>query len=192
MYLENHNLTKHGELTYKLNSIFDKLDTEEEQLVYLSEVITFLVNIDIKNQNVLLNKRMPEHVYLAKKKQTDMAKLFFYKQASRINYNFDANAFTNDEVSDLDKKIDAALAALDVIIMGQAALGEEIQDLKDELATLKSAYVLGKKTWKQKATGIVVSFVGKKGTDAVWDAIKPNIKDFLVNHASEVIHKLLT
>jgi hypothetical protein len=76
--------------------------------------------------------------------------------------------------------------------MGQTALGEEIQDLKTELGSLKSAYILGKKTWKQKATGIVVSFVGKKGTDVAWDAIKPHVKDFLINHSPEIIHKLLS
>ncbi|HAL81057.1 MAG TPA: hypothetical protein DCO83_01555 [Mucilaginibacter sp.] len=74
MYLENHNFTKHGELTYKLNLIFNELDTKEEQLVYRPEVITFLVNIDIKNQKMLQSKGMPEHVYLAHKMQTDMAK----------------------------------------------------------------------------------------------------------------------
>jgi hypothetical protein len=186
MYLENHNLTKHRELTYKLNSIFSELDTKEEQLVYLSEIITFLVNVDIKNQS----KRMPENVYLAYKMKTDMAKRFFYKQASRINYKFDTNAFTNDEVSDLNKKIDAALSALDTLIMGQSALGEEIQDLKDELTSLKSSYIYGKKTWKQKATGIVVSYLANKGADAGWDAVKPFVSDFMVNHATKIIHMI--
>jgi hypothetical protein len=40
MYLENHNYTKHRELIYKLDVIFNDLGTKEEQLVYLSEVFS--------------------------------------------------------------------------------------------------------------------------------------------------------
>jgi hypothetical protein len=174
-----------------LNAIFSELTTKEEQLVYLSEVITFLINVDIENEKTFISGRMPERSYLAYKIQTNMAKRFFFKQASRINYNFDANAFTSEEVTDLDQKINLVLSEREVIKSGQAAANDEIQELKNELTSLKSAYILGKKTWKQKATGIVVSYLATKGSDAGWEAIKPYMKDFIVHQAPDIIHKLL-
>ena len=180
-----------NELSNNIESEIYTLYNKTERLLCISELINYLIQDVIKLNSNPYN-RYSDDDKIIYSKGINKLKYILYSLASTVaDYNFDTNAFTNDEVVDLNQKIDSILSVLEVIKMGQDVLGEEIEELKDELNSLKSAYVLGKKTWKQKATGIVVSFVSKKGSDAAWEAIKPYIKDFLVNHSSEIIHKLL-
>jgi hypothetical protein len=164
----------------------------KERLLCIAELLTFLTDAVIKYNNNPFDGQSEEDK-LKYSKGIDKLKYALYSIASTASgYTFDKNAFTYDEVGDLNQKIDAILSSLETVKMGQEVLGDMVEELTDEFNSLKSSYVLGKKTWKQKATGIVVSFVGKKGSDAIWDVIKPYMKDFFVNHSPELVHKLLS
>lgn len=111
------------------------------------------------------------------------------KQSS--GYTFDKDAFTDDEVSDLEKKIDTILDKLNTIQVGQEVLYDEINEVKADLESLKTDMPLGKKRWYQRATGIVISFAVSKGFDAIADeTLKPLLKDLIHSYSPQVLESL--
>jgi hypothetical protein len=113
-----------------------------------------------------------------------------YCLASSYGYDFDTNAFSNNEVVDLNSKIDSILEKLNEIQLGQEIIFDDIAELKDDFESLKSDYLLGKKRWYQRATGIVVSYAGTKGADEVYEQLKPLFHDFFSNTVHHFIDKL--
>ena len=183
----------------KIELIEQKIESEIQTLYFKGERLICIVDLlnYLNNLLIQLNNEQPERMFEEDKKAfrkgVNKIKYILYSLASNTTgYDFDKNAFTNEEVSGYDSKIDEMLSALETLKMGQSALGEEIQELKDDLNSLKNEYILGKKTWRQKATGIFFSFVGKKGSDMIWDAIKPHVKDFVTHQGADLINKLLT
>jgi len=172
----------------EINTLYNKT----ERLVCIGELITFLTEDVIKVNSNPYNGYSENDKKMYAKGINKLKYILYSLATSACGYNFDTNSFTTEEVIDLDQKIDAVLSELKTVKVGNEVLGEMIEELQEEFNSLKSSYVLGKKTWKQKATGIVVSFAGNKGSDAVWDAIKPYLKDFMTNQAPEILHKLLT
>jgi len=188
MLFENTQYTDYSNLDLKLRSTFLDLASPNDQLIYLSEILSYLSRLEIQEKNAI---PFIERYYLSITKNINHAQYYFYKQLSSIGYNVDTNAFSSDEMYESNSKIDEIIESLDNLKMGQSALGEEIQDLKDELASLKSEYILGKKTWKQKATGILFSYFATKSSDAAWDIIKPYLADFIAQNGHEIIKYLL-
>jgi hypothetical protein len=113
-----------------------------------------------------------------------------YSLAKDDGYNFDKNTFTDDEVYDLSNRVDTILEKLNEIQLGQEILFDELAELKEDFASLKSDFPLGKKRWYQRAAGIVVSYAGTKGADEIYEVLKPFLKDFFQNTAPHLIDKL--
>ncbi|MGN6397185.1 MAG: hypothetical protein ACTHMI_16570 [Mucilaginibacter sp.] len=180
------------ELGDRVEAEIGTLYNKTEQLVCISELITFLTDNVIQFNNNPYNGYSDKDKKMYAKGINKLKYILYSLATTTCGYSFDTNSFTNEEVTELSQKIDKVLSELETIKMGNEVLGDMIDELKDEISSLKSSYVLGKKTWKQKATGIFVSFAGNKGGDAIWDAIKPHLKDFMINDAPEFIHKLLS
>ncbi|MEO8885443.1 MAG: hypothetical protein ABI367_05230 [Mucilaginibacter sp.] len=102
------------------------------------------------------------------------------------------NAFSNNEVIELNKKIDAILDKLNNIQFGQQILFDTVEDIKTDFISFKTDYPLGKRKWYQRTSGAIISYVGTKATDEIFELIKPELKDFFMHHAIPVITKLLT
>lgn len=64
---------------------------------------------------------------------------------------------------------------IDKIAAGQQVIFDFIDSFKTDLTELKSEFILGKKHWYQRFSGIVTSYLGNKGADALYDLIKPDL-----------------
>lgn len=89
--------------------------------------------------------------------------------------NIDKNAFSNSQVDDLTKKINALLVKIDELTVGQEIIYNFIEELKGDLKEMKSEFPLGKKRWYQRFSGVITSYLGHKGADILYDLIKPDI-----------------
>ena len=169
----------------RFDEYLDELATNGDKIIYLSVILTHL--------SVTLNKAKSttsEEQYKYLIQTVNKVKYFFYKQAASIGYNFDINAFSDNEISDLSEKIDRILEKLNEIQLGEEILFNEMDELKNDYQSLKSDYPLGKKKWYQRFLGISVSYAGEKGADAILEKLKPLLYDFFVNNIPHIISKL--
>jgi hypothetical protein len=167
---------KETEFEYSVSSSIGQLYNREDKIACILEILKFLneqANADGLTEGIKRKK------YLV------------YTLASKlVDYNFDRAAFSNEEVSDLERKINAILIKLDEIQVGNEILFDEINELKADLDSLKTDVPLGKKRWYQRATGIVATFACHKGSDVIFDeTLKPLLKDLI--HYHQIIDKLL-
>jgi hypothetical protein len=188
MCLSNTDLDDYHKLDSRLRAKFYDLNTEEEQLVYISEILTFLTNLDIAEFN---NKSRPAQNYKYFKKEITRAQYYFYKQANSIGYNFDGNTFNHEEVGGLNDKIDSILDSLETLKAGHEVLYNHIDELKKEFDSLKTDYILGKKKWYQRAAGVVATYSGTLVADSLFEPVKPLLHDLLASHASDFVQRLL-
>ena len=100
------------------------------------------------------------------------------------------NAFSDTNVEDLNRKLNALLIKIDELTIGQEIIYDFIDELKTDLKELGKDFPLGKKRWYQRATGIIVSYAGKKGADVLFEQLKPALMT-LIKQSPELIEKLL-
>ena len=107
----------------------------------------------------------------------NQAQIFYaVRELEKLGLNgLDKNAFSNSQVSELRRKLDAILIKIDELVVGQEIIYDFISELKTDLTELKSEFPLGKKRWYQRFSGIVTSYLGSKGADAIYDELKPYI-----------------
>jgi hypothetical protein len=173
-------------------------NNKEDKLVYIVEILNLLTEIKQEAKNAptgLLNIGLiPFGADVSKDedflKSLNEIKFHLYNILSGIGYNLDKNAFTDEEVNDLNTKVDLILETLERLKTGQEVIYNHIDELQDDYQSLKSDYPLGKKRWHQRAAGIIVSYAGTKGADEVYEIIKPSLKS-LIKHTPELIDRLI-
>lgn len=94
--------------------------------------------------------------------------------------------FSDQEANTVYEKIEVILASLEKLETGHEIIFDSIDELKADFESLKSDIPLGKRRWYQRAFGIVVSYVAKKGADEVITALKPDLTE-LFKHAPEAV-----
>jgi hypothetical protein len=179
------------DLMYRLEDIYYKLGSNQEKLVYIKEILTFLIN---KELTISKDKRIQINSLQSRLYEIKLAKYFFYKQASSTGYNFDKNAFKNDEVYDISSKIDAIINALDEIKAGQEVLFDEFDTIRSEIKkdfeSLKPDVVLGKNRFFKLALGSIGSYTGNKIADEIFAKLRPHIIALLVTQAPHLIEQV--
>jgi hypothetical protein len=171
----------------------------EDRLIFISEILTHLSKLKSKEQTRIISMSsigsMPQQV-----ERNDLYyriiesyQFYIYNICSKIGYNLDRNTFSPEEVHEQNLKIDDIIDTLNRIFLSQQLLYDEIQELKQDLQSLKSDYVLGKKRWYQRFAGIAANYVVGKSADEVWAAILPKIKEILFHspHLKDELFKLI-
>ena len=102
----------------------------------------------------------------------------------------DKQAFTPIEVDDLTRKIDVLLILVDKLTVGQEVLYNFIDELKSDLAELKTDFPLGKKRWYQRFAGIAASYLTNKGADELFEILKPEIAKIIHDQGQNLLSKL--
>lgn len=166
-------------------SAFDRLSSKEDKLIFLSELLNYLNN-HLDESNITHSQTsLPRYLDGVNK-----FKYFLYSQAISIGYSFDKNAFTSEETTSLNIKLNDIIDALSQLQAGQDVVFNHIEDIKSDFESLKSDYLLGKKRWYQRAGGIVLSYAGTKGADEMYDALRPYLKK-LLQQAPQLIEGVL-
>lgn len=168
------------------------------KIVFVNEIILSVVKIKSEHEDNVVkysskSNKLSSHNQLIQDSTLDSLNemlFFLYGLLRDSGYNLDTNTFSNEEVSDLNSKIDSILQKLNEIQLGQEIIFDDIAELKNDFESLKSDYISGKKRWYQRAAGIVVSYAGTKGADEVYEQLKPLLHDFFTNHAQYFIDKL--
>lgn len=174
------------ELYSEFDSALYQFKTDGLKITFIGELLLHLQRLKIKN-----SIREGEHYV----NFINELQLYLYGLGLDCNYNFDTNAFEDSEVPNLNFKIDAILEKLNEIQLGQEIIFDEIGELRKDFESLKSDYILGKKSFYQRAAGIVVSYAGTKGADEVYDLLKPLLTDLFkteTRHLVDGITKLLS
>ncbi len=140
-----------------------------EKLVYIGDIL------------ITLSQKLEEHKEVCRKPdgtceaEMSIKKLQYamYRELYELGYHVDQDGFTTEEITQTDGKLDQILEVLDGINSAQQEIQKSIEDTKDDFLSLKDDYILGKKRWYQRFKGIIVSKIGDKAFDEIWDIIKP-------------------
>lgn len=164
----------------------DKFKNKNHQVIYLIEFLNHLAALkeDMTNTPVILLSKGEFEEKSEDAKFIDIItqfQFFIYNLSSHCGYHFDVTAFSQDEVNDLNTKVDAILSKLNEVQLGQEIIFDSIDELKSDFQSLKTDFPLGKKRWYQRASGIVVSYLGTKGADEIFALLKPLIKELIHN-----------
>lgn len=177
---------------------------KSDKIIFLLEAINYL-NKELVEINESIDYKLPKDcdyvtssiyerdMYLGnkelKERKTRIENQVFYavRELEKLGLNgLDKNAFSNSQISDLTRKIDALLIKIDELTVGQEVIYNFVDDLKTDLKELKSEFPLGKKRWYQRLSGIVTSYLGNKGADALYGLLKPDIikiiKEIAINN----------
>jgi hypothetical protein len=177
---------------------FSTLIQAGDKIVFVIMIITRIVNLKNEhqdNRNKLDVKKQNHDHYKSNYESTtdslnEMQYYLYGLLSTYTGYNLDSNTFSDNEVSALNNKIDTILSKLNEIELGQEIIFDSIDELKNDFQSLKTDFPLGKKRWYQRVSGVVVSYLGTKGADEIFDALKPLLKE-LIHNAPELI-KLLS
>jgi hypothetical protein len=173
----------------------------KERFVFVAELINKLLDVKIKHRTEFENWQSKNRLAVNAKSnfestQGTIAELqyFLYSLLDDCGYDLNRDTFTENEAEVFDSKIDEILESVKIMKMGQEALGEELQDLKDELESIKSEKILGKKITLQRLKGVTFEYLLDKLKDESYDVIKTLLIALLAQqglNVTEIIPKLL-
>jgi hypothetical protein len=180
---------------------------KNDKIIFLLEAINYLneekagaaSNLDISivenyswetGHNMWEREQYSYHLGMLNRTKKCEAQIFYaVRELEKLGLNgLDKSAFSNVQVNDLTRKLNALLIKIDELTVGQEIIYNFIDELKTDLKELKNEFPLGKKRWYQRFSGIVASYLGNKGADALYDIIKPDIMKIIQDVA---IDKLL-
>ncbi|GGH16828.1 hypothetical protein [Mucilaginibacter phyllosphaerae] len=163
----------------KIVFLIEAINHQNELLDYVSTRIDYKVIDNYDNDNFSINnyEEFQRNQELLKEKKNHEARIFYaVRELEKLGLNdLNKNAFSQPQVSDLTRKINALLIKIDELSVGQEVIFNFIDELKGDLKDLNKDYPLGKKRWYQRFSGIVASYLGNKSADALYDLIKPDI-----------------
>lgn len=163
------------ELKTHLKPITNKIDRSifiSELLIYLGEKRDIVV-LEY-NDNLLMHQLLDDLCH------------FFYRELEKLNVGLDRNAFTITEVKSITAKVNQIIKSLDKLTIGQEIIFNRIDELKQDYKDVLNSFGLGKKPFYQRFSGILVSYIGEKGADEVYDRLKPLLRE-IVNNAAKLI-----
>lgn len=176
----------------KIVFLIEAINHQNELLDDVSTRIDFkaIENYDSDNFSINNYDEFQRNQELVKNKKNYEARIFYAaRELEKLGLNdLNKNAFSQSQVIDLTRKINALLIKIDELTVSQQVIFNFIDELKEDLKDLNKDYPLGKKRWYQRFSGIVASYLGNKGADALYDLIKPDIMKILQD---TVIDKLL-
>jgi hypothetical protein len=191
--LKGSNITHgYGRYTEETRSViksgFYELNSKEDQLTFIAELINHVFYIKSEYKN---SKGIPDHVLISGQQRFNDLQHFLYDLLHTITaVNFNEEIFSDEEVTGLNRKIDAILILLDKLQVGQEVIFNQVDELKSDLRSLKSDYIAGKKKWYQRLMGIVGTFAGEKGMEVILEQLKPLLKDFFTTAVPHFIANL--
>lgn len=107
-----------------------------------------------------------------------------------IGVEISSEAFTASEFTNISNILSKILEELDIVKAGNVILGEQIEELQNDIIEIKSSMVLGKKSFTQRMTGVVTTYVATKGADEAFMAIKPHFTELMHGGFDAVIKYL--
>jgi hypothetical protein len=165
---------------------------KNDKIIFLLESINFLNGKLIEvDKRIDFSMTKPSSIYdyeffqnnedLKNKKNKYQAQIYYaVRELEKLGLNgLDKNAFSNNQVNELTRKINSLLIKIDELTVGQEIIYNFIDELKLNLFEMKSDFPLGKKRWYQRFSGIVASYIGHKGADTLYDLIKPEIMQII-------------
>jgi len=190
-----------------LSGIYYDLANSNQRLIFIRQIMYHIADSKVKliesingslpNANNL-RENMLRGLEVSKNRLDDF-QFFLCTLLIRDGYNLDTNAFTIEESFEINSKLDLILYGIDELKVGEEILFDEIQEyestkeeIRNDLATLKTQTILGKKTYFQLFLGKICSYAGSKAADWVLDSVKPQIiAIFIVQapHIKELIEK---
>ena len=184
-----HGATNQTEATHsQIKAEFYELNAKEDKLVFITELLIHLFHLKSAFKK---KTQIPDHLLISGEQRFNDFQHALYNLLYTITDNsLNKETFSDEEVNDLDRKIDAVLILLDKLQVGQEIIFNEIDDLKSDFRSLKSDYVLGKKRWYQRLLGIALTHTGEKGFDAILEQLKPLLKTFFTTTVPHIISNL--
>lgn len=189
-------------IAYRITTGLKEYSKDQYKTVFLNQILTFFVDIKGKalSSGQLGNLgygSFPNEEPLIEKTLALIDEVIFevVQQLETLGINFNQESFSSDEYQKITEILNCILNELEIIKAGNSIIGDEIEDLENDLKDLRSSIVMGKRPFYQRATGIVASYIATKGADEVFDKIKPLIfellKGFLKQNNIENIAKLI-
>lgn len=156
-----------------------ELKNTNDKLVYISEILKYVGKLLNENEEV---KSDLDAIELLQDIQ-----FLFVRELESMNIGVDKNAFSNEEIEELDRKINKIIDKLDEIGVGHEVIFDRIEELKGDYEDLLKSAGLGKKPFLQRIAGIGAAYVGEKGADEVFGIIRPLVRDAIENTAKFLV-----
>jgi len=172
MFLSGRDAENREAAIKRLKSKLREYINKSDKVTFISEVLIYLGDLK-DNEEISIDLDATQLVQ-------DMQHALV-RELEKMDIGIDKNAFSNQEILGLNKKINKIIDKLEEISGGQEVIFERIEELKNDYEDLMKSYGLGKKPFLQRFAGIVASYTGEKGADTVFDHLKPLIKEVLEN-----------
>jgi hypothetical protein len=180
----------------RLKIEISNLYEDYEKLICIVDLLNFLINEEkILKDSVSFSTRDPAPITMGFNK----IRYILYSLAKNdASYTFDKNTFSNEEVLDINSKINDIIYKLERLELGQEVIFDNVEEIKSQITqefeALKSLPVLGKKTFYQLVFGKIATFTGDKIADEILKALTPSIIALLASqdpHLAAEFQKLI-
>jgi len=175
------------------NRVIAEIETlgKNEKILCIARLLDYLINnrSQIGSDILYTDEQKVQYIMGVNK-----IRYHLYQYGSDLGYDFRINTFSEEEAQSINIKINEILEIVKVVKIGQEVLGEELQELKDELESIKSEKALGKKITLQRLKGVTLEFLLGKLKDESYDVVKTALIALLAQqglNVAEIIPKLL-
>jgi len=169
-----------------INSIYLTVNGDSDKILYISEILVYVGNL-YKQHN---SKPTPNHHDKAILKRIGNIQYVLHNEILGLGFNIDTNQFNMEETNTLKIEIGDVIDKLDKIAGGNEILFERIEELQEDFKSLLASIGLGKKPFYQRLVGITLGYLAEKGSDEVFETIKPLINEGgseIINHIDKLI-----
>ena len=150
-YLSDRNIGNPKELLDTVNRDLYDVDSVEDKTAYLSIILE--ANDEMYNEHLKVCKN-PKNC--SENEAHEEVNYFLHQELKRIGVTVNSDAFTREEKETLNEYLERFAKDLKVLKDGQQIIYD---DLYDEIQELKKWFIVGKKNWRQMATGKVGEMV---------------------------------
>jgi len=174
----------------------NEYQTNENKVAFLTQLLNHFINLlpKFKDGSVEVSINNLEYIH---KTIPFLEEIIFEitQSIEALGLGISQNTFTGEEYNRINNILEEVLGELNIIKTGNAVLGEQIEELQNDIKDLKTSLVMGKKPFHQRVTGIITNYVANKGADEVFEKIKPLlfelIHGFIKQNNLENVIKLL-
>lgn len=156
-----------------IKSKLRQLTSQTDRVIFISEILIYIGELLDEDEEVSSDLDTIELI--------QDIQLFLVRELERMSIGIDKNAFSNEEIRDLTRKIDKIIEKLEEISVGQEVVFDRVDELKNDYKDLLISFGLGKKPFIQRFAGLAAAYIGEKGADEVFNLIKPLAKDVVDN-----------
>lgn len=176
--------TSYWSISARIQKGLDDNQTDTNKTIFLTHLLNHFLSLLPKVDDGTLGEGTINNLDLIYNTRSLIEEIIFEisQHLESLGLSINSDIFTPNEYAEVNCLLEQILRELEIVKGGNAILGDQIEELQNDLQDIKSSMVLGKKPLYQRVTGVITKYVLTKGADEVYEKIKPLIGELFKHH----------